>query len=373
MAKQSALTELLERNPELFTGKRVLFAGEILDESLLQLVRETSRAALIVDNYAIAAQMAALFAKELPSAPPATVTYKQVSVHFAATEDALNALKAEEPFDVLCLSVHKSKAVSQSLLHDFSALLTDGATIAVAGANDGGGRSAHQLLKNCADVYKKDTARKCTLFCGTYHRESPFASPAGVQDLTLSFSVKDDHLRINTEDADSRTLDLAQNVAVFSPAALDKGTALLIESAALADIRGKSLLDLCCGCGVVGMSLAPFAGAVTYCDVSAEALSLTARNLQALGLEGTVRAASFLEGMGKYDVIVVNPPFHQGVNVAISPTITMLKSLKEHLNTKGCAYVVYNRHLNYAAALEEGYTVSKVAEKKGFTVIRVSV
>lgn len=373
MAKQSALTELLERNPELFTGKRVLFAGEILDESLLQLVRDTSRAALIVDNYAIAAQMAALFAKELPSAPPATVTYKQVSVHFAAAEDALNALKAEDPFDVLCLSVHKSKAVSQSLLHDFSALLTDGATIAVAGANDGGGRSAHQLLKNCADVYKKDTARKCTLFCGTYHRNSPFASPAGVQDLTLSFSVKDDHLRINTEDAASRTLALAQNVAVFSPAALDKGTVLLIESAALADIRGKSLLDLCCGCGVVGMSLTPFAGAVTYCDVSAEALSLTARNLQALGLGGTVRAASFLEGMGKYDVIVVNPPFHQGVNVAISPTITMLRSLKEHLNTKGCAYVVYNRHLNYAAALEEGYTVSKVAEEKGFTVIRVSV
>lgn len=373
MTAPLALTQLLERNTELFTGKRVLFVGEILDESLLQLVRDTTRAALCVDHYAVAQQMSALFARELPPAPPATVSYKQVSILFASREDALNELKAEDPFDTLCLLVHKSKAVSQALLHGFSALLKDGGTVAVAGANDGGGRSAHQLIKNCAEVHKRDTARKCTLFCGTYRKDAPFAPAVQLKELRLDLSVQDAHLTLNPENETAHSLSLQQDVGVFSPSCIDKGTALLLEAIALPEIKGKAVLDLCCGCGVVGIALTSYAKSVTYCDASAEALSLTQRNLHALNFEGSVQAANFLEGMGKYDVIVVNPPFHQGVNVAVSPTLTMLKALKEHLNAKGCAYVVYNRHLNYAASLEEQYTVSKLTEEKGFTVIRLSI
>ena len=291
MAKLSALTELLERNTELFSGKRVLFVGEILDESLLQLVRDTTRAALCVDHYAVAQQMSALFARDLPPAPPATVSYKQISILFTSREDALKELKTEAPFDTLCLLVHKSKAVSQALLHGFSVLLKDGATVAVAGANDGGGRSAHQLIKNCADVHKRDTARKCTLFCGTYHKENPFAPAAKLNELRLDLSVQDAHLTLNTDGESAHSLTLQQDVGVFSPSCLDKGTALLLASVALPEIKGKAVLDLCCGCGVVGIALAPYAKSVTYCDASAEALSLTQRNLHVLNLEGSVQAA----------------------------------------------------------------------------------
>lgn len=79
---------------------------------------------------------------------------------------------------------------------------------------------------------------------------------------------------------------------------------------ALQNAKGKSkLLDLCCGTGCIGVSLAKLGGfEVTLSDVSGECIALAKENAALNGVE-----AKFLQGDlefgGRYDVICCNPPY----------------------------------------------------------------
>lgn len=372
MAYDNALTSLLLRNAHLFEGKRVLMAGDITDENLLKLVRPSLKASLIVDHYVAASKMAGLFLKTLEHGCPQTFSYKHLGVYFASADAALELMGQDPddaPYDVLCLLLTKTKAVSLDLLHKLQDKLKDEALILVAGANDAGGRSGGKLIENTLNLGKLDTARKCTLFAGTYDIQRPFAKPAGASDLVLH--VKNEQGLLSFKDAadpGAVKLTLRQHPAVFSPGVLDEGTKLLLSSIPLSELEGRSLLDLCCGCGVIGLCLHPYAGLLTLADAGAGAVALTEENLKLNGASGQVYAADFAEGLGKFDAIVLNPPFHQGIKADVQTTLQGLKSLKKHLNKEGCVYMVSNCHLNYEAALQQDYTVTTLAKTGRFVV-----
>lgn len=75
----------------------------------------------------------------------------------------------------------------------------------------------------------------------------------------------------------------------------------------------KSLLDLCCGSGVIGLTIAKEKNIdVTLSDISDDCLSLTKENAQKLGVSNIVNIvkSNMFENIdGKYDVIVSNPPY----------------------------------------------------------------
>lgn len=88
-------------------------------------------------------------------------------------------------------------------------------------------------------------------------------------------------------------------------------TELLCEIALSGDIRGRRVLDLCCGSGCIGISLSRLGGTrVTFSDISPAALAYARENAQINGVDGT-----FLEGdlftpvRGTFDLIAVNPPY----------------------------------------------------------------
>lgn len=88
-------------------------------------------------------------------------------------------------------------------------------------------------------------------------------------------------------------------------------TELLCELALREDLRGKKVLDLCCGSGCIGVSLAKLGGAkVAFSDISPAALAYARKNARLNGVDGT-----FLEGdlfapvTGTFDLIAVNPPY----------------------------------------------------------------
>ena len=72
------------------------------------------------------------------------------------------------------------------------------------------------------------------------------------------------------------------------------------------------ILDLCCGSGVIGLTLQaelPQA-AITLADLSEDALALTRENAQALGLSVDVVLSDSLAALtDTYDLIVCNPPY----------------------------------------------------------------
>ena len=93
-------------------------------------------------------------------------------------------------------------------------------------------------------------------------------------------------------------------------------TETLVE-AALIDLRSRpgspALLDLCCGSGCVGLSLASLAphARVTLTDVSPKALEIARANEKALGVKAEIKQGDLFAGLGRerFDVIAANPPY----------------------------------------------------------------
>lgn len=84
--------------------------------------------------------------------------------------------------------------------------------------------------------------------------------------------------------------------------------------ACLALIRGrgyKSCLDLCCGSGCVGISLARLSGIrVALADVDGAALSLARENAAINNVSAAFMKSDLLENVrGRYDLVACNPPY----------------------------------------------------------------
>ena len=84
-------------------------------------------------------------------------------------------------------------------------------------------------------------------------------------------------------------------------------------------LAGKSrprVLDLCCGTGCVGLSIAKYVpGAqLTLSDLSADALSLAGENARALGVAADLRQGDLFETVRgeTFDLIACNPPYLTG-------------------------------------------------------------
>jgi 16S rRNA (guanine1207-N2)-methyltransferase len=108
-------------------------------------------------------------------------------------------------------------------------------------------------------------------------------------------------------------LELETDSAVFSPSGVDAGTlAMLSEATFHPEDR---VLDLGCGCGVVGILAAKLLGAerVDLCDVQSEAIALSRRNALRNGLPALrVWESDGLESVPGEDftLILSNPPYH---------------------------------------------------------------
>ncbi|MBQ7863060.1 MAG: class I SAM-dependent methyltransferase [Lachnospiraceae bacterium] len=114
-------------------------------------------------------------------------------------------------------------------------------------------------------------------------------------------------------------LVLNTNEEVFSPTAVDKGTRAMLS---FVEFKGNDkVLDLGCGCGVVGILAAKQIGAnnVVMCDVSENAVQLSKQNAAANGVEGvTIRRSDGLKEISEtgFTLILSNPPYHTDFAVA---------------------------------------------------------
>ena len=93
-------------------------------------------------------------------------------------------------------------------------------------------------------------------------------------------------------------------------------TETLVE-AALIDLRQRpgqpTLLDVCCGSGCVGLSLASLAphARITLTDISPEALEIAKANQKALEVRAEFRQGDLFDALDRerFDVITANPPY----------------------------------------------------------------
>ncbi len=88
-------------------------------------------------------------------------------------------------------------------------------------------------------------------------------------------------------------------------------TETLCEEALKINGRGKTLLDLCCGTGCIGVSLAKLGGfEVTFADISPDCLALTRENAALNGVSGKFLLTDMFSDISdSFDLICVNPPY----------------------------------------------------------------
>jgi 16S rRNA (guanine1207-N2)-methyltransferase len=166
-------------------------------------------------------------------------------------------------------------------------------------------------------------------------------------------------------------LRLQTQPGVFAHRELDEGSRLLIEAMRVSPTA--RVLDWGCGYGAIGIVAAKLAtrGHVTLIDVDIRATRLAQRNLEANGIEN----AEVVLGEGlrdlppktRFDIVVSNPPTHNGREVLDEMVAGAYKALRP----RGQLYLVINRLLSLRREVESVFGNSEaVARHKGFVVIR---
>lgn len=141
-----------------------------------------------------------------------------------------------------------------------------------------------------------------------------------------------------------KKLSLYTDNGVFSKAKLDEGSDFLIKT--VLPLRlGNSLLDMGCGIGPIGLTIALLkedVSHVTMCDVNTRALELAKKNAEHLGVKDKVSVLEsdvFTNIEGKFDSILTNPPIRAGKRV----TYAIYRESKDHLLSGGSLYVVIRK------------------------------
>jgi 16S rRNA (guanine1207-N2)-methyltransferase len=169
-------------------------------------------------------------------------------------------------------------------------------------------------------------------------------------------------------------LALRTDSGVFSPARLDRGTRLLLDTAPPPPQTGD-LLDLGCGYGPLALVLAARAPAarVWAVDVNPRALALTRANAAGAGLANVTCARPDDPGLpGEFRLLWSNPPIRIGGDALRQ----MLARWLSRLGPAGLAYLVAQRNLG-ADSLQRwlngsGWPAERIAARAGYRVLRVA-
>ena len=304
-------SEVLARHLPVFEGKSILFFGDVRDDFAQSLTQ--ARDVHILTNYFDYAH------------------------HRQAVEFSLeNANQAE-------LGVFywtKNKQECQFQLLQWLSQSSQGQELLVIGENRAGVRSVEKMLEPFGNIAKIDSARRC----GLYHFELQNVPNFDCKKFWKSYRLNE--------------LEIFALPAVFSSSELDGGTKLLLSTFHKADGLKGNVLDLGCGAGVIGASLKKMFPKIklTMSDIHAMALASSERTLAENQLEGKVIASDVFSHIdGRFDLIISNPPFHDGIDTAYRAVESLILQAKNHLTRGGELRIVANAFLPYPDLLDQAF------------------
>ncbi|EDW6537633.1 16S rRNA (guanine(1207)-N(2))-methyltransferase RsmC [Salmonella enterica subsp. enterica] len=333
MSAFTPASEVLLRHSDDFEQSRILFAGDLQDDLPARFKCAASRAHTQQFHHwqALSRQMGE-------------------NVRFSLVAQASDVADC----DTLIYYWPKNKPEAQFQLMNILSLMPSGSDVFVVGENRSGVRSAEPMLADYAPLNKVDSARRCGLYHGRLEKQPQFS----LESWWAEYNI--DGLTIKTLPG------------VFSRDGLDVGSQLLL-STLTPHTKGK-VLDVGCGAGVLSAALASHSPKVrlTLCDVSAPAVEASRATLAANGLEGEVFASNvFSEVKGRFDMIISNPPFHDGMQTSLDAAQTLIRGAVRHLNSGGELRIVANAFLPYPKILDETFGFHEVIAQTGrFKVYR---
>ena len=157
-------------------------------------------------------------------------------------------------------------------------------------------------------------------------------------DPNLASNIKEIKFEVN-----GLSMNLFTDNGVFSKDKVDVGSLAFLKVLLPLDL-GNNILDLGCGYGTLGLTLAMAnsEARVTLADINPRALNMCKKNAELHNLSNrvTILQSDIYEKIeGPYDSIVVNPPIRAGKKV----TYKMYEEAKQYLIDGGSLYIVIRK------------------------------
>ena len=161
---------------------------------------------------------------------------------------------------------------------------------------------------------------------------------------------------------------------VFSKGELDFGTELLLKNFKYDNPNNKTLLDIGCGCGPIGIYASHLGFAVDMSDVNKRAIHLSKMSLKEQGLNANVFESDAYQNINsKYDYIVSKPP----IRVGKEKLYEIIMGAKDHLTDNGELWIVVRKQQGAESLIRDMKKVYKsvevITKKKGFFIIKALI
>ena len=265
-------------------------------------------------------------------------------------------------FDFALVLPPRQRQESRALLARAAGLLAPAGCLVAAQRNDEGARSMQDDLAGLIGTGVQALSKHhCRVAWGRL-------SAQGIDATQAAAWLSDDRPRALGVDG------LLRRPGVFAWDRLDPGSALLIDCLP-PDLAGRAA-DLGAGVGALSVELlhrCPGIVALDLFEAEARALELARANVDALSPDIPVAYHwhDVARGVpGRFDVIVMNPPFHAGRAAEPALGHAFIAAAASALAPGGRLLLVANRHLPYEAALGAGFaSVRVLREADGFKVI----
>ncbi len=160
------------------------------------------------------------------------------------------------------------------------------------------------------------------------------------------------------------------DAGVFSKKMIDFGSQLLLKC--LEVNQGETVLDVGCGYGPLGLSLAKAYGVqATMVDINNRALDLARQNAERNKVEATIFQSNVYEQVeGHFDHVISNPPIRAGKQVVHE----IIEKSKDFLEIGGDLTIVIQKKQGAPSAkskMEDVFGNCEVVKKdKGYYILR---
>ncbi len=269
----------------------------------------------------------------------------------------------EAGFDYVLLHLPKQVEEAKGLIADAAVRLGENGVMIAAAANDAGGKRLPGLFGEFSDAYVSESKHK-----------------ARVVAVKKGDMRNDDVLNAWRADADLRRVpetDFTSCPGLFSWNRVDPGSALLTDYMDQ-NIKG-SVADFGCGYGYLSarmLETCPDVSHLICIDADYRAVRACKQNI---GARTKVHfdclwddlAAPDNNFTGRFDAVIMNPPFHEGRDTKASLGSAFIETSYNALKENGKLIMVANVHLPYEPVLRSMFgRVEQLASQNGFKILK---
>lgn len=344
-------TQMLRRHLDRLVGQDILVAGCPPDDAVCLLAERLSSQTATFLTFDYSAYL-------IGQSSLAKAKNPRHSLEFSSWYKAPKA-----KHDLAIVYLQKGRELNGMVLSMVRRSLHRGATLFLVGENNAGIRSYREPLEQTVGrVSYSDNARHCVLYQAIYdvHDAEP-DSADGVESWVREYGLT----------VGGQELTVVSLPGVFSHGRIDKGTAFLLDHMTVPDCG--EVLDFGCGSGVIAAVvklLKPLCN-VTLVDSSVFAIDAAKRTFarNSISAQAIIPSDVFSAVSASYDLIVSNPPFHQGIGTDYEAVTSFISQSRQHLRDQGALMIVANRFLKYEPLLVRDVGPTMIAsEDKAYKV-----